>query len=266
MPFLIEGAHLFALSGFVVGGLVGVSGVGGGALMTPILVMLFGIHPVTAVGTDLLYAAITKSVGTVVHGRNRTVDWRVTSLLAAGSVPVTLLVLFFFAGRGHGDPAIGALVKTAIGCALLLTATLLVLRPTLLAWLERRRRTRPAPDPRWRDGLTILVGTFLGGLVSMTSVGAGAVGVTALFALYPQMSTHRIVASDIAHAVPLTFLSGVGYWYYGGVDFGMLGALLLGSVPGILIGSWISPKVPDRVLRPLLAIVLAIVGYRLVVP
>lgn len=263
---MIETSLLYSLSGFGVGALVGLTGVGGGALMTPLLVLLFGIHPLTAVGTDLLYAAITKTAGTVAHSFNKAVDWRLVGLLAAGSAPAAALTMVFIVGSGHDDPQMGALIKVALGYALLLTATLLLFRHALIDAITRWRAASGESNPVLQNALTVTVGAFLGFLVSITSVGAGALGVTALILLYPRMSTHRIVASDIAHAVPLTFVSGSGYWYLGGVDFGMLGALLLGSIPGIVLGSLLSPKVPDRILRPLLAVVLAVVGLRLVWP
>lgn len=262
---MIESNLLYTLSGLVVGTLVGLTGVGGGSLMTPLLVLLFGVHPVTAVGTDLLYAAITKSVGTIAHSvSNKAVDWRLTGLLAAGSVPAALLTLMFFVGAARNDPQMGAFIKTALGYALLLTAVLLVFRSQLTSFLTRIRKRYASSIPMLRTVLTVVLGAFLGFLVSITSVGAGALGVTVLVALYPRLPIHRLVASDIAHAVPLTFISGAGYWYLGEVDFGMLGSLLLGSIPGILIGSLLSPKMPDRILRPLLAIILTIVGIRLV--
>jgi hypothetical protein len=250
---------LYSVAGLAVGLLVGMTGVGGGALMTPLLVLLFGIHPATAVGTDLLYAAITKTGGTVVHGINHTVDWRVVARLAAGSMPTTagtILALEFFSPHSHSSP----LISVVLGIALILTAISLLLRRQVLA-LTSRRVTAPAP--RNTLILTVLTGAVLGVLVSLTSVGAGALGITALIFLYPKLPTAKIVGSDIAHAVPLTLIAGGGHWLMGTVDFGMLGWLVLGSLPGIVLGSYLSSRVPDAVLRTVLAITLLVVGGKL---
>ncbi len=252
---------IYAAAGFGVGLLVGLTGVGGGSLMTPVLVLLFGIHPVTAVGTDLLYAAITKTAGTAVHGFNRTVDWRVTFRLLLGSVPATvatLLALSFFAPGSRS----AALISTILGFALVLTAIALMLRKQVLAYAANRRGR--ALDPRRTLILTIATGAVLGILVSISSVGAGALGITALIFLYPELQVARVVGSDIAHAVPLTLIAGGGHWLMGSVDFGLLGSLVIGSLPGIVIGSALSARVPDTYLRPILAAVLVIVGGRLV--
>jgi uncharacterized membrane protein YfcA len=250
---------LYSLSGFFVGMLVGLTGVGGGSLMTPLLVVLFGIHPATAVGTDLLYAAVTKSVGTMVHGFGRSVDWRLVGRLAAGSVPTTLAtgLLLYWLGAGSGS---SHLVSVVLGVALLLTAVLLLTRTWLLAWLGP---LVPPEGPRNAVALTVLTGAVLGVLVTLSSVGAGALGVTALILLYPRMPITRIVGSDIAHAVPLTLLAGSLHWLSGSVDWPLLGSLLSGSIPGIIIGSLIAVRVPDRVVRPAMACVLLIVGGRL---
>jgi len=250
---------LYAIAGFFVGLLVGLTGVGGGSLMTPVLVLLFGIHPATAVGTDLLYAAVTKSGGTIVHGLNHTVDWRVAGRLALGSIPttaLTLLALQFFSPISHSSP----LISVVLGIALILTAVSLLLRKQVLRLATRRIGS---PAPRNTFILTVITGAVLGVLVSLSSVGAGALGITALIFLYPNLPTARIVGSDIAHAVPLTLVAGAGHWLMGTVDFSMLGWLVLGSLPGIVVGSQLSSRVPDAVLRTILAITLLIVGGKL---
>ena len=251
---------LYTASGFAVGLLVGLTGVGGGSLMTPLLVLLFGIHPATAVGTDLLYAAVTKSVGTAVHGVNRTIDWRVVGRLAAGSAPATALTILalYLSGSGGGSSKV---ITTVLGIAVLLTAVMLLARGWLLPYIAR---VIPPEGPRHAAALTVLTGVVLGVLVSLSSVGAGALGVTALFTLYPKMPTARIVGSDIAHAVPLTLLAGAGHWLLGSIDWMLLMALLTGSIPGIIIGSLIAARVSDRFIRPALACVLLLVGGRLV--
>ncbi len=251
---------LYTASGFAVGLLVGLTGVGGGSLMTPLLVLLFGIHPATAVGTDLLYAAMTKTVGTAVHGFNKNIDWLVVRRLATGSVPataLTVLALGLFGGSGGSSK----LISTVLGVAVLITAVLLLGRTWLLAHLSRF--TRPE-GPRNAALLTVLTGVVLGVLVSLSSVGAGALGVTALFLLYPMMPASRIVGSDIAHAVPLTLLAGAGHLWLGHIDWALLLSLLSGSIPGIVVGSIIAVRVSDRFIRPALACVLVLVGGRLV--
>jgi uncharacterized membrane protein YfcA len=261
MPDMAAINPLYAVSGFFVGLLVGLTGVGGGSLMTPLLVLLFGIHPATAVGTDLLYAAITKSVGTAVHSANRSVDWRVVGRLAAGSAPTTLitgLLLYWFGVSGNGSTK---LISFVLGIAVLITAALLLGRGWLLAHLGSRIN----PDgPKQAVALTILTGAALGVLVTLSSVGAGALGVTALILLYPRMPTSRIVGSDIAHAVPLTLLAGAMHWLIGTIDWHLLLSLLTGSIPGIIVGSVLAVRVPDKVIRPALACVLVVVGGRLV--
>lgn len=252
---------LYALSGFVVGSLVGLTGVGGGSLMTPLLVLLFGVHPTTAVGTDLLYAAVTKTAGTLVHGFNRTIDWQIVARLAAGSVPAAALTLV--AISGIDTHAAGKTIAAVLGWALLVTATILLFRPRIMAFVQGLRN-KPALTPAMVASATIGFGAGLGVLVTVSSVGAGAIGVTVLLMLYPLLPTSRIIGSDIVHAVPLTLVAGLGYWWIGSVDIGMLLSLLTGSIPGVMLASLVAPKIPDGALRPLLATVLVLVGLKLV--
>jgi uncharacterized membrane protein YfcA len=253
---------LYALAGFCVGALVGMTGVGGGSLMTPLLILLFGIHPVAAVGTDLLYAAVTKSVGTLVHGYTHTVDWRVVRHLSTGSIPMAILTFGALSLFDLSSAHAARLTSRALGAALLVTALALVFRTSLLTYI---RGHFPVLHHGRAAALTIAMGGILGVLVSISSVGAGAIGVTALIILYPELSTPRIVGSDIAHAVPLTLIAGIGHWILGSVDIGILGSLLTGSIPGIILGSWMTIRVPDWILRLALAAVLFIVGGRLVI-
>ena len=252
---------LFSLSGFFVGLLVGQTGMGGGSLMTPILILLFGVHPATAVGTDLLYASATKTVGTLVHGLNRTVRWRIVALLASGSVPATALTLLVIAKLDLSGSLASGIISSLLGVMLLLTSLSLIFRRRFLAFAGTRLL---AVEKRQTTLLTIVTGVVLGVLVTISSVGAGALGVTALLLLYPRLPMAIIVGSDIAHAVPLTFVAGVGHWFLGSVDWTLLTSLLTGSVPGIIIGSYLSAHVPDAVLRPILATTLVVVGGRLV--
>ena len=261
MGFLHLINPLYTASGFAVGMLVGFTGVGGGSLMTPLLVLLFGIHPATAVGTDLLYAGITKISGSAVHGLNNAIDWRVTRRLASGSVPAAALSLLALSYLGVDSKGTSTVITTTLGIALILTAVTLIFRRRLLAAVASFLDKRADRDIAL---LTITLGALLGVLVSISSVGAGAIGVTALLMLYPKMPTVRIVGTDIAHAVPLTLLAGAGHWWMGSVDWLLLVSLLSGSIPGIAIGSHFASRVPERVLRPLLAGTLALVGGKLV--
>jgi uncharacterized membrane protein YfcA len=252
---------LYALSGLVVGFLVGLTGVGGGSLMTPLLVLVFGIHPTTAVGTDLLYAAATKTVGTGVHGLRRAVQWKIVGRLAMGSAPATALTLWLLSRHQaqHGAMANG-LITTTLGWALIVSAVAVLFRRSIVKALAARSAEL---TPAQTSVFTIALGALLGVLVSLTSVGAGALGMTVLLALYPRMEVSKLVGSDIAHAVPLTLLAGFGHWIMGGVDWNLLVSLLAGSIPGIVIGSLAASRTPDGVLRPVLASVLLLVGGKL---
>jgi uncharacterized protein len=252
---------LYSVSGLGVGFLVGLTGVGGGSLMTPLLVLLFGIHPATAVGTDLLYAAVTKAGGTLAHGLQGSVDWRVTGRLAAGSLPATIATLLALHHYGVHEKGSSSVIQLVLGIALLITSISLIFRPRLAAFAARHAGEL---DDSTATLLTILTGAVLGVLVSLTSVGAGAIGVTALLLLYPRLPTARIVGSDIAHAVPLTLVAGIGHWMLGSVDWAMLLSLLVGSLPGIAIGSYLSSRAPEKLLRNVLAATLVLVGGRLV--
>lgn len=250
---------LYSLSGFVVGVIVGLTGVGGGSLMTPLLILMFNIHPATAVGTDLLYAALTKSAGTAMHGFNRNIDWRIVLTLGIGSVSAAAVTLWMLSGLGGSSPETTKLISQVLGVMLIATALTLLLR----RWLFGFARTHRELPRGLQTGLTIGMGVLLGVLVSISSVGAGAIGVTALMLLYPRLPLLKVVATDVAHAVPLTAVAGLGHWAIGNVDPGMLGSLLVGSVPGILLASWFSPKVPEALIRVLLGAVLALVGLKL---
>ncbi len=251
---------VYPLSGLCVGLVVGLTGVGGGSLMTPLLLAL-GIHAHTAVGTDLLYAAATKSVGTLVHSASDTVDWKIVRRLAIGSVPATALTLYVLQHLGTQSHAVTETIKLVLGIALLLTAISIFFRRALADWVARRFGEPSERNAAW---LTIVSGVVLGALVSLSSVGAGAVGVTVLILLYPRTRLARIVGSDIAHAVPLTLIAGAGHWWLGDVDWQLLGSLLIGSIPGILVGSYLSPRLPENGLRPVLGAVLLLVGGKLV--
>jgi uncharacterized protein len=251
---------LYSLSGFAVGALVGMTGVGGGSLMTPLLILLFGVHPATAVGTDLLYAAATKTGGSLVHGFARSIDWRVVGRLATGSVPATIVTLAVLSHFNLSGDAARNLITLVLSVALFATAFVLVFGGAIVA----AYRARVVEINSQRTAVnTVLVGMVLGVLVSISSVGAGAIGVIALIMLYPQLPIARIVGSDIAHAVPLTLIAGTGHWMMGSVDWHIMGSLLAGSLPGIFVGSYFAMRIPERALRLVLATTLFVVASRI---
>lgn len=252
---------LNTLAGFGVGTIVGMTGVGGGALMTPILVLLFNFHPAAAVGTDLLYACITKSVGSLVHGWKRSVDWHIVGWLALGSMPAALVALFLLSLAGPPSAAVIDPIKVTLGIMLLLTGIALLGKERILAWSRTHGQDR---SPALTRNLTIALGVVVGAAVTVTSVGAGAIGATVLIVLYPRLPLARIVGSDVAHAVPLTLVAGIGHWWLGTVNFGLLGSLLVGSVPGIILGSVLASRVRESILRPILALILMIVALNLI--
>ncbi len=249
----------FIVAGFLVGFLVGLTGVGGGSLMTPILLLFFHIKPAFAVGTDLLYASVTKSVGIFAHGKLGNIDWRIVKLLAAGSVPASIgTILFLRTINVESNEAI-ATIKFSLGVALIVTSAAVLLRTRLMSMLAKETLI---PQP-YVAASTVVLGIVLGGLVTLTSVGAGALGVTALIVLYPKKKITTIIGSDIAHAVPLTLVAGLGHASLGTVDYSLLGTLLIGSIPGIYIGSHLSAKVAEHWIRIALATILIYVGLKL---
>jgi hypothetical protein len=236
------------------------TGVGGGALMTPILILLFGVHPATAVGTDLLYAAATKTGGSLVHGFARSIDWRVVRRLAGGSIPATLVTLAMLSHFNLNGEAARSLITLVLSFALFLTAFVLVFGGAIVAAYRARVSEL---DPQRTAIDTVVVGALLGVLVSISSVGAGAIGVIALILLYPHLPMVKIVGSDIAHAAPLTLVAGLGHWMIGSVDWHIMGSLLVGSLPGIFVGSYFAIRIPERALRVVLAMTLFVVASRL---
>ncbi len=254
---------LYTLSGFIVGFVVGVTGVGGGSLMTPVLVLMFGIAPATAVGTDLLYASLTKMGGSWVHGRRGTVDWKVVKLLAMGSLPAALLSMALLHYLALDEKHLKTLITSVLSIALLLTAAALLFKPYLIKLGRRPDGVMFELHAHHLTGATIFTGAILGVLVTISSVGAGALGVVVLLFLYPRAPMAKIVGTDIAHAVPLTLIAGLGHAALGTVNYGLLGSLLLGSLPGIYLGSHLGIKIPDHVLRPILATMLTAIGIKL---
>ncbi|MEQ1555841.1 MAG: sulfite exporter TauE/SafE family protein, partial [Gallionella sp.] len=228
---------LYTLSGFAVGLIVGVTGVGGGSLMTPLLVLFFGVSPATAVGTDLLYAALTKSLGGWVHSRKGSVDWRVVGLLAMGSLPAAVITILLLKYLGLEEKTLRSLVTSVLSVALLATAAALLLKDVIKKLARRQDGTVYELHHRYLPAATVITGIVVGALVTISSIGAGVLGTVALLFLYPRMPSVKIVGTDIAHAVPLTAIAGIGHLALGTVDLVLLASLLLGSLPGIYIGS-----------------------------
>jgi uncharacterized membrane protein YfcA len=250
---------LHTVAGFFVGILVGLTGVGGGSLMTPVLVIIFGFSPQTAVGTDLLFAATTKTFGSAVHGWRESVDWRIVRRLAMGSLPAAMITILAINEFGKVNKSGQHVILLILGSMLILTSVAVLLQRQLVAFASRHKSMED------RNVLvpTVLLGALIGGAVTVSSVGAGAIGVTALLMLYPNLPVSRIVGSDIAHAVPLTLVGGLGHWIIGDVNPILLANLLVGSIPGVIIGSFLSSRASDKWLRPALAAVLIVSGLRL---
>ncbi|MEN9904013.1 MAG: hypothetical protein RLZZ555_578 [Pseudomonadota bacterium] len=264
----------FVIAGFAVGLIVGLTGVGGGSLMTPILIFFFGVKPYMAVGTDLLFAAFTKAGGTISLMKKRLVPWPVVGQLCAGSIPAALATLYILHSVGPASAEVQKLMTTTLGGALLLTAA-----ATLFKAIRMRKPAQRVMDSRGpvatptesadalrarHPALPVLFGALIGTLVTITSVGAGAIGVTVLMILFPLLPLPRIIAADIAYAVPLTLVAGLGHASLGSVDWPLLAKLLAGSLPGIWIGSQLMNKTPERLVRSLLSLLLAYAGVKLI--
>lgn len=251
------------IAGFGVGVAVGMTGVGGGSLMTPILVLLFGFAPRTAVGTDLWFAAITKIAGGTMHNHQGGVDWQILRRMCLGSIPACILTLIWMALTRTGQAQHGFMIH-ALGGVLLLTALAMLVRKKIQAFAVRMRTTTANSFLAAQPGLTVVAGVILGVLVPLTSVGAGALGTVMLLYLYPfRLTAKRLAGTDIVHAIPLTIISGTGHLLMGNVDLLLLGNLLLGSIPGILIGTQIANKSPEMFLRGAIAVILVAVSIKL---
>jgi uncharacterized protein len=255
------------IAGAVVGVIIGLTGVGGGSLMTPILVLGFGIQPSIAVGTDLLYAAITKSSGVYFHERNKTVDWKIVILLGSGSIPCSILTIFFLRHLQNQDFNYDNIMMSTLSVMLILTSLIVIGKARLLAFIHTHH-----PDNvliqyirTFRSHITVASGCALGILVTVSSVGAGAIGSAILFLLYPHKKSINIVGTDLAHAVPLTAIAGFGHLHFGTVDLNLLLGLLTGGIPAIYIGSFVGRKLPDTLLRPLIALLLFAMGIKLAI-
>jgi uncharacterized protein len=252
---------LLAATGFGVGVIVGLTGVGGGSIMTPLLITAFGVPAPIAVGTDLACAAVTKTAGTIAHGVARNIATRIVILLAMGSVPAAIVTLTLVALADLAPQQLNHLIREAVGVALLLSIAMLLLRDPLKHWAARSNGLHAAR--RYRPVLTVAVGGAIGVAVALTSLGAGAIGAACLALLYPELEPTEIAGSDIAHAVPLTAVATAGHAWLGTIDASLLLALLTGGLPGIVIGSLLSRRVPVRALRLMLMATLALAGFKL---
>ena len=252
----------YIVSGFAVGLLVGMTGVGGGSLMTPLLTLLFGVPPSVAVGTDLAFAAITKSAGTFTHRLRGTIDWGIVRRLCIGALPAAVVATLALKYYGAIDQHLGQLIRYSIAGSVLLTVTALLFKTKMLAWIT----AKPSRQLQGRalTLTTVGAGAVLGVLVTVSSIGAGAIGATLLVMLYPRLSAAEVAGTDIAYAVPLTAIAAFGHWWLGSIDWQLLASLLIGSVPGITLGSWVARAVPERFLRGLLACTLTGVAVKLI--
>jgi uncharacterized membrane protein YfcA len=253
----------YIVAGALVGVVVGATGVGGGSLMTPLLIFAFGVKPQVAVGTDLLFAAITKFGGTWAHAKRGHVNWRIAGWMMGGSVPASAVTLWFLHQYGTMSDTVTTAMKTALGVALIVTAAALWIRKHVAQWGKRFTPEFDGQSPR--PVPTLILGAVIGCMVTLTSVGAGAIGTTALFFLYPLLPASRIVGTDVAYAVPLTLVAGLGHATLGHIDWPLLAALVMGSLPGIWLGSSIAARAPEWFLRALLSTLLTLIGARLIV-
>ncbi len=273
--------YRISLVGLLIGFLVGLTGMGGGALLAPIMILLFRVPPVWAVGTDIAYSAVTKALGSVVHIRQKTVNFKIVLWLACGSVPATVVgvSLVQYIRHQYGD-LINGIILRSIGFTLLLVAVLLVAKPYILRRVERKNleaqkqaalkgemvipQNRSRWETRYRPLMVALVGAFVGFLVGLTSVGSGTLIIVALAFLFPRLSSKELVGADIVHAVMLHIAGAIVYFNAGTINWTLVLLLLIGSLPGVFLGSKLSKYIPDRFMRPILATVLAISGVKLI--
>lgn len=250
----------FSAAGLVVGIAVGATGVGGGSLMTPILIMFYGISPALAVGTDLLFASISKAFGVVLHGRNGSLDWRIVRWMATGSVPATFLTLLFLHNFPKGDQ-LDDIIKLTLAIAIIITATFALFQDQLMRLIKRGNggEIRELSE-RKQFQFTVLSGILVGTLVTISSVGAGVIGMMLLLLIYPKHAPIRLVGSDLAHAVIITGIAGIGHASLGTVNYSLLGYLLIGALPGIYIGSKIGFRLSEKLLKRVIAGLLIFIG------
>jgi uncharacterized membrane protein YfcA len=252
----------FVISGFAVGLLVGMTGVGGGSLMTPLLTLLFGVSPAVAVGTDLAFASLTKGVGTFTHRLRGTVHWDIVGRLCLGALPAAVLASLALQHFGTLNKEIGQVIRYTIAGSVMLTVVALLFKRKMLAWINAHPERQL--QGRALSIATIVSGAVLGTLVTISSIGAGAIGATLLVMLYPRLTSAEVAGTDIAYAVPLTAIAAVGHWWLGSINWPLLLTLLVGSLPGITLGAYAARAVPERLLRGLLALTLIAVATKLI--
>jgi len=252
----------YIVSGFAVGLLVGMTGVGGGSLMTPLLTLLFGVSPSVAVGTDLAFASITKSAGTLTHRVRGTIRWDIVRRLCIGALPAAVVSTLALKSFGALSPEIGQIIRYSIAGSVLLTVVALIFKSRMLAWINAHPERQLQGNKL--AAATMISGAVLGVLVTVSSIGAGAIGATLLVLLYPSMSSAEVAGTDIAYAVPLTAIAALGHWWLGSIHWELLISLLIGSLPGITLGSWVARSVPEKFLRVLLAMTLTGVAFKLI--
>ena len=259
MDALLYNVLLYAAAGAGVGFAVGLTGIGGGSLMTPLL-LAFGFPAPTAIGTDLMYAAITKTGGVVAHQKQKTIEWKVVGLLAMGSIPASLFTIWLLDNYFHDSTSYARILTSSLGLMLILTALILLFRRRIVAsgesdgvvhWLQAHSHP-----------VSVVMGVFLGFLVTLSSVGAGAFGTAILMVLFPALASVRVVGTDLAHAVPLTLVAGFGHLFLGNIDFMLLACLLIGSLPATHFGAKVGQKLPEVLLQRILALILLAMGIR----
>ena len=250
----------YSFAGLLVGFIVGLTGIGGGALMTPILIVVFGIPPIMAVSTDLLYASITKCGGMVSYAKKKLVDWRVVILLLSGSIPGSLMTLQFMKGL-DGLGQVEQLINLVLGVSLVLTSFAVFFRNKIRTLTEKHGTL----SGRHLTAFTVLAGLFLGGTVTLSSVGAGALGTALLIVFYPRMSMATIVGTDLVHAVVLTGVAAAGHYQMDNINFELLQFLLLGGLPGVFVGSYLGSRLSPNIMQPVMGTLLLIIGLRFMV-
>lgn len=276
--------YRISLVGLLIGFLVGLTGMGGGSLLAPIMILFFRIPPVWAVGTDITYSAVTKALGSIVHIQQKSVkreNLKIALWLACGSVPATILGvgLVQYTRKNYGDAINGIIIHT-IGFTLLLVAVLLLAKPYIMRRLERKNLEAQKQEAlktgavtpqdltpwekRYRPLVTALIGAFVGFLVGLTSVGSGTLIIVALAFLFPRLSSRELVGADIVHAVMLHIAGAIVYFNAGTINWTIVILLLIGSLPGVFLGSKSSKYIPDRFMRPVLATVLVVSGWKLI--
>ncbi len=265
-------AIYFVFAGMLVGFCVGVTGVGGGSLMTPILIGIFKIEPHIAIGTDLLYAAISKFCGSLVHAKKLNIIWPIVIWLSIGSIPASLLTTWILDNYLSQSAHYKSVLTMALGFMLTVTGLSIIFRPQIEKFFGRYHQDEKLIQQErvevWSKNkrfYIVIMGIVLGVFVTLSSVGAGAFGIMALIVIFPNLPMIRIIGSDVVHAVLLTFVAGLGHMNAGNVDFNLLLWLLLGSIPAIIVGTLVSSRLPEKLIRRILGITLFVLGINFIV-